>query len=201
MEFKHLIYVPFTGLGLYGGFRGNRWLRNRIKIFEQFVIPSLKAQTNQNFSLWISWRPEEKRNPIVREFIKQNWGIETIHTFHGLCFWDDKFSDDIAQNQLLTNLHGTMGELVDHIGDVDYVFMTIHPSDDCYNKNAVKGIQTCFKEIPTLEAFGFDRVLDLSKSNNLYLKLVVMEKQDYVLNIFEFVLFSQMQKRSAYNSW
>ena len=65
MEYKHLIYCPFTGLGLYGGFRGNRWLQNRIQIFKQFVIPSLKAQTNKDFTLWISWRPEEKNNPDI----------------------------------------------------------------------------------------------------------------------------------------
>ena len=37
-KFKHLIYCPFTGLGLYNGFRGNRWLKNRIKIFKEFVV-------------------------------------------------------------------------------------------------------------------------------------------------------------------
>ena len=66
--FKHLLYVPFTGLGLYNGFRGNKWLKKRIQIFKQFVVPSLHAQINQNFIIWISWRPEEKNNHIVKEF-------------------------------------------------------------------------------------------------------------------------------------
>ncbi len=68
LKIKHLMYVPFTGLGLYNGFRGNRWLKNRIEIFKQFVIPSLLNQTDQDFILWVSWRREEKNNPIIKEF-------------------------------------------------------------------------------------------------------------------------------------
>ena len=163
MTFKHLLYTPFTGLGLYGGFRGNRWLRNRIKVFKQFVLPSLKAQTNQNFTVWISWRQEEKNNHIVQEFIQDleiyypPWAIggpRIVNTFHGLCFWDDKFSDKEARDKLMTNLHDTMGELVDVVGDVDYVYMTIQSSDDCYHQSAVMGIQAVFKETD-YQAFGF----------------------------------------------
>src|SRR3990167_5177322 len=67
-KYKHLLYVPFVGLGLYGGYRGARWLRSRIQIFKQFVIPSLQAQTCKDFTLWISWRPEERHNYIVKDF-------------------------------------------------------------------------------------------------------------------------------------
>ena len=70
MNTKHLIYCPFTGLGLYNGFRGNRWLKNRIKIFKQYVVPSLLNQSNQNFILWVSWRPEERNNIIISTLFK-----------------------------------------------------------------------------------------------------------------------------------
>lgn len=152
------MYCPFTGLGLYGGFRGNRWLKNRIKVFKQFVIPSLKAQTNQNFTVWISWRPEEKKNPHVMELVKDlgNMDLDVVHTFNGVCFWDDKFDDEKAHLKLVNNLHGTMAELLDHIGDVDEVIMTIQPSDDLYARNAVEGIQRIFDETD-FEAFGYSK--------------------------------------------
>ena len=144
------MYVPFTGLGLYNGFRGNAWLKNRIEIFKQFVVPSLKHQTNKNFVLWFSWRPEEKNNPIVQEFIKsmQNtfWmgsldGIKVVSTYTGICFYDDKYPDDVARKRLANSLHGAMQTLVNVIGECDHVLMTIQPSDDIYHKDAVEGIQ------------------------------------------------------------
>lgn len=152
------MYCPWTGLGLYNGFRGNRWLKNRIKVFKATVLQSLLNQSSKDFTLWCSWRPEEKSNPYVKEFINFMDGVtefKTVHTFHGVCFWDDKYPDDVARDRLLTNLHDTMGELAEHIGDVDHVLMTIQPSDDCYHKNAVRGIQACFNEMPALQAFGF----------------------------------------------
>src|SRR3990167_2742486 len=53
-KFIHFFACPFTGLGLHAGFRGNVWLKNRIHIFEQFVLPSLLLnQTNTDFILWV----------------------------------------------------------------------------------------------------------------------------------------------------
>lgn len=161
-KYKHLMYMPFTGLGLYNGFRGNRWLKNRIQTCKQFVIPSLQAQTVKDFTLWISWRPEERYNHIVKEF--QEWlkgtGLDVIHTFSGVCFYDDKYPVKEAQGRLISAIHGAMIELIDATeGDSGYewVLMTIQPSDDCYHRNAVKGIQAVFKELPALQAFGFEK--------------------------------------------
>ena len=161
-QYKHLMYCPFTGLGLYDGFRGNRWLRNRIQIFKQFVIPSLQAQTCQDFTLWISWRPDERYNSIVKDFVEylKTTGLDVIHTFSGVCFYDDKYPDKEARIRLVSAIHGAMIELVNATeGKTGYewVLMTIQPSDDCYHKESVKGIQAVFKEIPTIQAFGFER--------------------------------------------
>lgn len=155
-KIKHLLYVPFTGLGLYNGFRGNRWLKNRIKIFKQFVIPSLLAQTNQNFTTWISWRYEEKNNHQVKEFKKyiDNIGLKNIFTYSGLCFYDDKYPNNIATERLINSLHGSLGDLINETGEIDYVLMTIQPSDDCYWKFAVEQIQN---KIQNYEAIGFQQ--------------------------------------------
>ncbi len=156
----HFLYCPWTGLGLYNGFRGNRWLRNRLKLFKQFVIPSLRNQTNKNFVLWCSWRYEERNNPYVKELVSYLDKIKefkTVHTFHGICFYDDKYEPKEARNRLLGSLHDSIGDLLDTIGEVDYVYMTIQPSDDCYRKDAVQGIQAIFKELPAYNAFGFSQ--------------------------------------------
>ena len=161
-KYKHLMYCPFTGLGNYFGYRGARWLRARIKIFKQFVVPSLQAQTEKNFTLWISWRPEERYNGIVKSF--QEWlkgtGLDVIHTFSGVCFYDDKYPDKEARERLVSAVHGAMIELVNATeGETgcEWVLMTIQPSDDCYNINTVKALQTMFKhpDLFPLQAIGF----------------------------------------------
>ncbi len=137
------MYVPFTGLGLRNGFRGNVWLANRIKIFKNFVLPSLLNQTNRNFILWVSWRPEEETNPLVLEFydtLKNIRDLQVIFTFHGLCFWDDKYSDSEARLRLKRSLTLTLPELKEIVGKSD-VYMTIQPSDDMYLSSAVADIQ------------------------------------------------------------
>lgn len=154
----HFLYVPFTGLGKYNGFRGNRWLKNRIQIFKQFVVPSLQAQTCQEFTLWISWRPEEKDNKQVKEL--QEWltqtGLKVVHTFHGVCFWDDKYENEVARLRLVNNLHYTMGDLHDVVGESEEVLMTIQPSDDLYDKHAVETLQFMFAN-EDWQAIGFKK--------------------------------------------
>jgi hypothetical protein len=158
-KIKHLLYCPFTGLGLYGGFRGNRWLENRIKIFKQFVVPALLSQTNQNFTLWISWRYEEKNNKQViklKEYLK-NIGLKIFFTYSGVCFYDDKYKDEIAKERLINSLHGASGEIINETCETDYVYMTIQPSDDCYRNDAIEKIQKKFRDNPNIQAVGFKK--------------------------------------------
>lgn len=161
MESKiiHFLYCPFTGLGLYNGFRGNRWLKNRIEIFKNFVVPSLFAQTNRNFILWISWRYEDMHNPLVKEL--ERWftynSLKVVFTYSGVAFYDDKYPDDIARERLISSIHGSMGELLNVMGEAKEVYMTIQPSDDCYHRKAVQAIQELFEKMPDIQAFGFSK--------------------------------------------
>lgn len=157
MKLSHLLYCPFTGLGLFNGFRGNLWLKNRIKIFKQFVVPSLQAQTNQNFTLWVSWRWEERSNPQVIALDKYltDIGLKHVFTYSGVCFYDDKHPDEIAKEKLINALHGAMGELVGAIGECSHVLMTIQPSDDTYWTGAADEMQRALGE--HWQAFGYSR--------------------------------------------
>ncbi len=144
IRFTHFMYVPFTGLGLYHGFRGNSWLKNRIEVFKAYTLPSLINQNTRSFYVWMSWRPEERENPLVvefRSFLDQIRDVSFIHTFGGVCFWDDKYDDETASQRLLTSLKESLPALKDAVGDTPYVIMTIQPSDDMYFHNAVTRIQ------------------------------------------------------------
>lgn len=160
MMFRHFLYIPFTGLGLYGGYRGDRWLRNRIKIFKQFVVPSLKNQSNQYFDIWVSWRPEERNNERVKElkvFLEREFPKRVVFTYEGVCFYDDKYPDKIARERLVTNLHKTMNTLINHVGDVNEVYMTIQPSDDCYARHMVADVHNTFRRDSAIQACGYQK--------------------------------------------
>lgn len=158
---KHLLYVPFTGLGLHNGFRGNRWLKNRIRIFKQFVLPSLQAQTSPDFILWISWRREEKHNPQVvqlkRDLEKLFPVGRLVFTYNGVCFYDDKYPDEEAKLRLINSIHYSMPTLIDTIGGADYILMTIQPSDDLYHKSMVEGIHKMYLAHPDFDAVSFPK--------------------------------------------
>lgn len=159
MKTAFLCYTPFTGLGLFNGFRGNRWLRNRIAVFKHFVLPSWLAQTNRDFIHWISWRPEEKNNIYVKEleqYLKTLPNYKFLFTFTGVAFYDDKYSDVVARERLINALHGTAPHLINAVGECNYVCMLVAPSDDCYYKGAVEQIQNALSS-PDLDAVGFSK--------------------------------------------
>ncbi len=144
MNIRHFLYVPMTGLGLHGGYRGDNWLKNRIEIFKEYVVPSLVHQSKKEFIVWISWRPEEQENPIVRDFqesLDAIRGMRFVHTFGGLCFYDDKFDDEEAKRRLLARLKFTLPRLKEYVTDAEIVYMTIQPSDDMYMSNMVSLVQ------------------------------------------------------------
>ena len=165
INFVHFYCVPFTGLGLFNGYRGDQWLRNRIKIFNEFVLPSIKAQGSRDIYLWFCWRLEEKTNPIVKDFITALEGtrdILAVHTFGGIPFYDDKYDDKTARERLMRALELSLPELKGHVGDLPYVLMTIQPSDDMYLAGSNKLVQAKFRELieqdsSLKKAVGFEK--------------------------------------------
>lgn len=151
----HFLYCPFTGLGLHNGYRGDDWLKYRIKIFKEYVIPSLLNQTNKNFVLWISWRREENGNPIVEEFFKYLNGfgdkLKFLFSYRGIMFWDDKYPND----NLRERLENTLPNLKSLCEGKDWVYLTIQPSDDMYYSTMVEEIQSV--EPKNLLAIGYQQ--------------------------------------------
>lgn len=160
MKSKMLVSVPFTGLGLYGGFRGNRWLRNRITIFVKFVVPSLLNQTDQNFVLWIAWRKEERDNIYVKQLfdlLQMRFGDDrVVFTYSGVPFWDDKYDDATAHERLFWTLKNAAGALMDAVPDCDEIYWLLQPSDDLYDKYTIESVKKAF-ENPTTQAVTFTK--------------------------------------------
>lgn len=155
MSVCHFLYCPFTGLGSNEGYRGDAWLKNRIAIFKRFVLPSLMAQTKREFILWVSWRPQEKNNPIVKEFKRSLDGLRgltTVFTYSGLCFWDDKYPEQVASERLKRALSMTLPQLAGFVSDAEWVYLTIQPSDDIYATDVVEKLQSV---PPGRKALGF----------------------------------------------
>lgn len=155
---KMVVCVPFTGLGLYGGFRGNRWLRNRIEVFKKFVVPSLLNQTDQDFIVWVAWRKEEKTNKYVIELEEylQSFPFKVVFTYSGIPFWDDKYPDDVALDRLTSTLKGALPTLMEAVGDCEHVLWLLQPSDDCYDKITIEAMKEGFKK-NEVQAIGFER--------------------------------------------
>lgn len=148
MKYTHFYLVPFTGLGLHNGFRGNQWLENRLKVFKEFVLPSLLNQ-GDGFYVWFCWRSEEKENYIVKEFqefLSYKAGIKTVHTFGGIPFYDDKYDDKTARERLMKTLEISLPSLESLI-DTSHVLLTIQPSDDLYFSDTPKRLRDKFDEV------------------------------------------------------
>ena len=124
----HFLQVPMTGLGLRGGYRGDTWLKRRLRVFHEYVLMAITNNPDIKKTIWFCWRPEEKENPIVQEFQQQMskiYGVDVMHTFTGILFYDDKYEEIEAQSRLKRAC-----EAVPSIeGEVR---ITLQPSDDCY---------------------------------------------------------------------
>lgn len=154
----HLLYTPFTGLGLYGGHRGKRWLRNRIQIYKQFVVKSLQNQQNQDFIIWISWRYEDKNDEYIRElrgYLEDLFPGRVVFTYSGVCFWDDKHPDDVARTRLIEAIHGAIPAISNIVGESKELLVTIQPSDDCYHGMMTEEVQQLFAQNENLQACAY----------------------------------------------
>ena len=138
-DFTHLIYCPFSGLGLHNGFRGDEWFQYRIDLWKKYTLQSLKNQKNQNFIYWMSFRPQEITNPLTQQIpdALKECKFKAILSFDGCMFWDDKYPED----DLLGRLKRTLPDLTKIVEDKPYVYMTILASDDMYHEDAIDDIQ------------------------------------------------------------
>lgn len=94
---NHVVLIPFTGIGLQGGFRGDVWYSKRIEIFKNYTLKSLANQTNKDFIIWCTFRPQEITNPLTAEIRRAilDVGLQCVFTYNGPPFHDDKFGGSL----------------------------------------------------------------------------------------------------------
>jgi hypothetical protein len=69
---------------------------------------------------------------------------------------------------------------------VDYVWLEEDLGDGEYGPNVIHKPWMAFHQyFDQRNSYAFDRVLDLAAKYGIYLKLVILEKNDFILNIFE----------------
>jgi hypothetical protein len=139
---NHIIYIPFTGLGKFDGFRGQDWYKYRLQIFKKFTLQSLKEQKSP-FILWISFRPQEKNNPITKEIetAVQESGIKYVFTFDGLMYHDDRNQE--VNKTILDRLKKSL-KLVSKVINKknEFTYITVASSDDMWANDLTKIIQS-----------------------------------------------------------
>lgn len=136
-----IISCPFTGLGLFDGFRGDKWFKRRIELFHEYTLKSLLQQTEQDFVIWCSFRLEEKDNPLMKTIKIPH---KHIFTFGGIPIWDDKKENE--EQGLLDRLKATLPELAEIVGKEDVKMVNI-ASDDMYSEEVMASIkEQPFKE-------------------------------------------------------
>jgi len=137
----HFVYIPFTGLGLFDGFRGQEWFKNRAKIFQETTLKSLLNQSTKDFIVWISFRPQERKNPVTRQIrrILEQSGLRFVFTFDGVMMYDDRGLEH--NKDLKERMARSLKVLKPLVGKEKWVYKTDCGSDDMLHKDALKEIQ------------------------------------------------------------
>jgi hypothetical protein len=140
MKILHLVYIPVTGLGIkeYGG---DEWFKYRLGIFHNYTLRSLANQSIRDFVVWLSFRKEEKNNPVAKAFEEYllHEGIQTVSTFDGIMMHDDRgtwHNEDLEQR-----MSRSLEVIKGLFRPTDWVFKTDLGSDDMFSREALAEIQ------------------------------------------------------------
>lgn len=140
---KHIFNTAFTGKTPHGdGFTSQEWYDKRADLFIKYTLESLKKQSNKEFLLWLTFRPQELLNPTTKKIAKALTasGIANIMSFNGTMFTEDKA---VWHNvDLKERLEVCLPTLKEFVGDADWVYETNLDSDDTVHKDFVKTVQS-----------------------------------------------------------
>jgi hypothetical protein len=87
--YKHIIYIPFSGVGLFDDPDDDAWLLYRIGVFKNFTLKSILNQSIKPDLLWLSF--DGRRNNGWIKALVNSIPIPTIVTYSGLIYKDDKY--------------------------------------------------------------------------------------------------------------
>lgn len=116
MKFKHYIITRFN-FGIYDRKDAGEWMEYRIGLFEQYTLPSIKAQTNKNFT-WVLCFDERTPGKIICKYDY----LDNVEIFYG------RGKDWIKQKP----------------AETDWIITSRIDNDDFYHKDFVQNIQMEF---------------------------------------------------------
>jgi hypothetical protein len=164
ISFHHFIITRFNlkqsiwEFDKYGGpVNNDSWLKDRFELFERYCFPSIKAQTNQNFT-WLVYfdvdTPENfkvKNNQLKNDFT--NFTPKYVVNFSAF------------ENELPKHINS-------HLKDEEaYIITTRLDNDDCFHRNTVDVIQSHFvPEHKTIIDLSNGLYLLMGKTNKLSVK-------------------------------
>lgn len=132
--FKHFVITQFNLLQFPLGVDGNEnwvnWTRRRIKLFQEFCLPSLLQQSNRNF-IWLIYF--DRKTP--KEF---NYLFQQLAQYD---FVKPMFADGF-NGFMQTYLH----DIKSLSGNADWILTSRIDNDDSYHKDAVDVFQKHFVE-------------------------------------------------------
>lgn len=143
MNKTHIIYIPFTGVGT-NRILTDEWLADRIEIFKNYTLKSLLNQTNQDFVLWLSFRPEEQSNSLVWQLVAylNTQEITFFCSYYGLMYFDDRNEEQTKtlKDRLTSQLNLMKLQMLED-DFKDWIYLTRIDSDDMFHKDVVQLIQ------------------------------------------------------------
>ncbi len=193
-KIKHIFQTPFTGKTQNGDTMSQEWFDHRTDLYLKYTLPSLKNQTNKNFLIWLSFRPQDKENPNTKriaEALKES-GLLNIMTFCATMFTEDRA---VWHNVDLKERLANCLPLVKPFIEEEYVYETNLDSDDMVHKDFSALVQSKeFKDHGALymkTGFAFHTADRLAEWNN------PTSNQNYTI-MFPRDTYLDAEKRLAY---
>ncbi|WP_082333780.1 glycosyltransferase [Mangrovimonas sp. TPBH4] len=141
----------------------DEWMEHRMWLFENFCLPSILAQSNQNFKwlIFFDSSTPDKFKTQIRELLKQH---EIILPF---------FIDGMA------SFHPSIMDFITKDASTkDYIITSRIDNDDCISKHYIDTVQKQFNQQPFL-------AIDIVKGYSLQISpKVMLGKKEHVFNPF-----------------
>lgn len=171
MTYKHIILTRFNlQYDLQSDIHiESNWLNERFRLFEQYCLPSILQQTNQNF-VWIILACQQTPQEYQRRFDKLI-GENTHIKIEYCAYYDD-----------VNRLYQTIGEK--YIENYDFLLSTRIDNDDMLAKHFVETLQTYVNShINTNSIITFPRGIQWFEKANIAFSASYI--QNHFLNMFE----------------
>lgn len=160
-QFKHYIMTRFN-VGLYRSGAGvhisaDEWMRHRIKLFTAFTLPSMKAQSCQDFT-WLVFM--DRRTPMIYREMLESVRYANMRLIY-IDRWAPVKEQTVSQN----------------VEPGDYTLITTRiDNDDAFHRDVVRVIQdewyaqNAARSQPWVMLFPYGFILDLARKQMLVLE-------------------------------